>query len=144
MASIFTPGRTILLFGNLMYGFGAFYFHFNETQVYNPRWPPHAKFHNGQTMSMAVCLAATSTYFAFRPTLTNSAISAKDSIFEAAIIGSLYCFTGISAIFYPGTAWVDPDINLPPAQKFVFPGILAVIWTGYASEIVRLMKEKMD
>ena len=41
----FTAGRTILTIGNLLYSIGAFVADFNETHVYNPRWPPHARFH---------------------------------------------------------------------------------------------------
>jgi hypothetical protein len=31
---------------------GPYMFDWNETHIYNPTWPPHAKFHNAQTMSM--------------------------------------------------------------------------------------------
>ncbi|MFL6124904.1 DUF6640 family protein [Actinophytocola sp.] len=36
---------------------GAYAADWNETHIYNPTWPPHAKFHNAQTMSMGAALS---------------------------------------------------------------------------------------
>ncbi|MGV9367501.1 DUF6640 family protein [Amycolatopsis sp. NPDC003731] len=34
--------------------------------MFNPAWPPHAKFHNGQTMSLGLTLGATSLWQLWR------------------------------------------------------------------------------
>jgi len=36
----------------------------NRTHIYNPRWPRHAKFHNGQTLSMSLLLGGLATFLA--------------------------------------------------------------------------------
>lgn len=112
MASL-TPGRTLFCLGNLFYTAGSFLADWNQTHIHNPRWPPHAKFHNGQTMSLGVLLGLASTYFAFRPVFSKlSTGEAKHSVFCAAAIGSMYCAAGVSAIFYPGTHWFDPEYEM--------------------------------
>lgn len=105
MAQPLTAGRLIITAGNLLYSVGAFAADYNETHVKNPRWPPHAKFHNGQTMTLGLCLASSSLYYLFRPAATVA--QAKDNLFTAALIGSFYCGAGMSAILYPGTAWQE-------------------------------------
>jgi len=40
----------------LLQTIGPFIFDFDHTHVYNPKWSPHARFHNGQTISTGVCL----------------------------------------------------------------------------------------
>lgn len=105
MASSVTPGRVTIVLGNLLYAVGAFFFDYSETHVFNPRWPPHARFHNGQTMSLGALLAAASMYYLLRP--TSSIAQAKDNVFTSTLIGSFYCTAGISAILYPGTAWQE-------------------------------------
>jgi len=115
--SIFTLGRGVLTIGNLLYSVGAFLADFNETHVYNPKWPPHARFHNGQTMTLGVMLCATSLYLAYRP--TSSIAAAKDSIFLAAAVGSWYCAAGLTAITYPGkdvVGWFRPHSLTGPKE----------------------------
>lgn len=100
-----TPGRTLILLGNLAYALGAFIADYNETHVKNPRWPPHAKFHNGQTMTLGILLASASLFFLYRPAV--SIARKRENVLYAAVVGSFYCAAGLSAILYPGTAWQE-------------------------------------
>ncbi|KAK0285222.1 hypothetical protein LTR35_005424 [Friedmanniomyces endolithicus] len=142
---LLTPGRALITLANLLYAVGAFAADFNETHVYNPRWPPHARFHNGQTMTLGVFLSAMSLYFAYRRTSAKSGSpggAAKESMFYSALIGSFYCAAGMTAILYPGTDWKDPDITVGGAQPALFSGVVVAMWVGYALEVNRLGKAK--
>lgn len=140
MASQLTLGRSLFFLGNLFYSAGAFIADWNETHIYNPRWPRHALFHNGQTMSMGVMLALTSVYFAFRPAIQRlSPTEAKHSVLSAAIVGSMYCSAGVCAIFYPGTYWYDPEFETNgPTQREIFVLQVVIIWVAYYLEISRI------
>ena len=110
--------------------------------VKNPKWPPHARFHNGQTLSLAIMTAVMSLYFAFRTALPNSTISPKESAFIAAAIGSYYPVSGLTSILYPGADWSDPEYPHGGAQKYLFSGFTGVLWLGYLLEANRLGKAK--
>ena len=144
MASSLTLGRGFFLVGNLIYSAGAFLADWNSTHIYNDLWPPHAKFHNGQTMTLGVLLALTSIYFAFRPAFSRlSPAEAKHSILTAAVVGSLYCVAGLSAIFYPGTHWFDPEYEMKGmTQREIFIAQVVVTWVAYYLEISRIGKLK--
>jgi hypothetical protein len=105
MTPSLTVGRSAIILGNLLYSIGAFVFDYNETHVLNPRWPPHAKFHNGQTMTLGTLLCVLSLYHLFRS--TSSPTQRKDHVWNASVVGSLYCLAGLSAILYPDTAWQE-------------------------------------
>ena len=135
-----TAGRTLITLSNIFYSGGAFIADWSPTHVLNPRWPPHARFHNGQTMSLGVLLTAASMYFIYRRNDTVAAT--KDSIRSAAVIGSLYCLAGLSAIWYPGTLWIDPEFGEGHPQLFFFGGQVAATWLGYWLEMRRLAKSK--
>jgi hypothetical protein len=129
-------GRICLSLSALAQLLGPFIADFNETHVLNPRWPPHARFHNGQTMSMGVCLALATLYYTHRPVA--EAAAAADSILTATIFGSVYWITGLSAILYPGSDGLDPEFGEGFPQFRPFVGLLGLTWAGWWLETARL------
>ena len=105
---------------------GPFVFDFNETHIYNKSWPPHAKFHNAQTMSSGVALSVATLVNLWRPG------SGRVGVDAAALSASVYWVSQLSAFFYPGTASVDPPgKDNWPQLRFTIP-ILTVIGSGWA------------
>ena len=114
---------------------GPYRYDWNDTHIYNPEWPPYAKFHNGQTMSVGAALSAATVLPVWgRPGDPRQAVDA------AAVFASLYWLTNISAIFYPGSGAVDPPATAVfPQWKFALPS-LVMVGVGHALERRRLDK----
>jgi len=113
---------------------GAYVADWNESHIYNPTWPPHAKFHNAQTMSMGVALGLASLYYLWKPAPT------RTSLATAATIASVVGVTQLSVVFYPGIASVDPpgEDNWPQL-KTTLPG-LGLVLAGYLIERRRITR----
>ena len=74
--------------------------------LHNPRWPPHAKFHNGQTMLLGIGLGLYSLFLLFGTgplTLLHFSL--------AAVAAALYFVAMLLSPFFPGTAWSDPEFT---------------------------------
>ena len=41
---------------------------YNDSHLFNPAWPPHAKFHDGMTLSLSILLGLMTILFAWRKT----------------------------------------------------------------------------
>lgn len=63
------PGRILLTLVALMTSTACFVADWNESHIYNHTWPGHAKFHNGQTMSMGLLLGLAALYYLYRAPL---------------------------------------------------------------------------
>ena len=134
--SLLTAGRLCFSAVALAASAGSFASDWSKTHIFNPKWPPHAKFHNGQTISMGFALAASTMYYAWRS--SDSIDAAKESVTVAAVFGSLYWVTGLAAWFYPGALGVDPEFGKGFPQGPIFTGWLALTWLGYWLEMRRL------
>lgn len=139
-----SAGRILISLAATIVSVGAYIADYNETHVLNPRWPPHARFHNGQTMSLGVMLGAACLYFLWRskPKSGVARDLEKDDLLSAALIGSMYTAAGLSAIWYPGTAWTDPEFiargDPVRPNMWLFMGVLGTVWVGFGLEMARL------
>lgn len=116
-----TAGRWLFSLNALITGTGGLLADFNPTHVYNSRWPPHAKFHNGQTMAIGVLLAGASLFFAWR----RAGDRQTNVVATALFAGSLY-WSQAAANLFPGVAWTDPEFLKPGQRLNQFPPQLSI------------------
>jgi hypothetical protein len=95
----------------------------------NPAWPPHAKFHNGQTILMGAGLGVLTLVLLF-----GSGAPERTTFFAALGAASVYWISMLLVPIFPGTAWNDPEfsrstprpLGMHPQQLLAL-GVLALI-----------------
>jgi hypothetical protein len=104
----------------------AYVFDWNETHVYNPNWPPHAKFHNAQTLLLGPLLGTVSLVFLW----------GKHDLHAAVLTCSLYWIAQIGSLAFPGTALIDPEFrdrqgSRTPMQPLLASVLLCLLVTAW-------------
>lgn len=131
----FIIGRCLLSLVAVVTIFGSFLADWNTTHIYNPNWPPHARFHNGQTMAVGVLLGLAAFFFTWRrkgDTRTN--------LIAAALFDAFYWISQGMAFLFPGVAWTDPNLLKPgqtlhpviAMQGYLDIALLALVALGLA------------
>jgi hypothetical protein len=103
----------------------------------NPHWPPHARFHNGQTIWLGVLLGLLALWLLWYP--------GGDRLFQfhlGIIVAAFYWLSMFGASMLPGTRWADPEfaretspiLGMPP-QMFL---MLVLLTCLIISEILHL------
>ena len=77
---------------------------FNDSHVYNQYWPGHARFHNGQTMTLGLLSGLTALYFLW----IRTASTALENLRMACLFSAFYWMSMLPAILYPGATFSDP------------------------------------
>jgi len=88
----------------------------NATHIYNPLWPPHAKFHNAQTMAVGVLLGLAALFFTWR-----RQGDLRSNLLPAWLFAGLYWISQPFAFGFPGVAWTDPNLLQPGHTLTEFP-----------------------
>lgn len=131
--------RSLFTFNGIAFAIGGFIADWNDSHIFNPRWPPHAKFHDGQTLAFGVLLALATIFFAWR-----QAGDRRTNILAAAITGGVLYWAQAGAYTVPNIAWTDPEFLRPgqsledfgPQIYFEIAGTCVVLlasWLGWPS-----------
>lgn len=129
-------GKILLSLVGLSSVLGAYIADWNRTHIFNPLWPPHAKFHNAQTMLMGTLLGSSSLWI-----LWFYKGDKRAGLSFATFLASAYWITQAGAILFPGTALVDPEFSHPgqlPAQLILDAVTLVILTVGYTMESKRI------
>ncbi|PSR83013.1 hypothetical protein BD289DRAFT_436492 [Coniella lustricola] len=121
-------GRILLTFDSLNLLLGAWVMDFNsESHIFNPNWPPHAKFHCGQTITLSTALGFATLFLTWRSWFQpgTSKVVLQDSMKIAAFTGSIYWIAGLASILFPGSAGLDPEFGGPGFPQLPLFTVLA-------------------
>jgi hypothetical protein len=99
-------GRLVLSFAAIFTAVTPYLADWNETHIFNPRWTPHAKFHNAQTMAFAALLGLLALGYTWRRRAHGND---RERLVTAGLFAGLYWATQGIAHFYPGVAYRDPE-----------------------------------
>lgn len=127
-----SAGKFLITLVALWATVGSYVFDWNRTHIHNPAWPPHAKFHNAQTMLLGTIIGLTSLWVLWSPK--------ADGLYRlriASALASYYWITQAGSLLFPGTALVDPQFAHPgqaPAQLIVDIVMLVLLTIGYLLE----------
>lgn len=124
-------GRLLLSTAALVPAVGAVLADWNATHVFNPEWPAHAKFHNAQTITLAALMSALSLWQLWGPGEVD-----RSRLRWATLLGAVFWLTAAPAVFFPGSAFVDPD---SPVQPFSLAGIPVNQVTAQAAILLPLL-----
>lgn len=110
------PGRWILSSIALFTAVFPFVADMNKTHMFNPHWEPHAKYHGAQTIVLGTLLGLSSLYFLWRKKGDQQL-----QLQVATLLASLFWIAQVGSIFFPGTAFFDPEnANRIPKSARVF------------------------
>ncbi len=131
------PGRWLVSLVGLLTALGCWLADYSSTHMFNDHWPPHAKFHNAQTILLGTLLGLLTVFYAWRRRGVG-----PDNLMAAILLSSLYWITQATAGLLPNTGLTDPEFlgptrlpfGLTGPQPFLDAAMLSLIAIAYALE----------
>lgn len=130
----YRTGRILLLSGAAFTAAGGFLADWNRTHLFNPKWTPHAKFHDAMSILLGTMLGAGSFY------LLKKKGNQQPDLQWAVLLQSFYWASMAGSFAFPGAKGLEAEFPelVPKAGKFrinegaasIF--MLSMLGLGYA------------
>jgi hypothetical protein len=109
----------------------------NRTHLFNPDWPPHAKFYDALSIALGALLGACGLYF-----LCRKGKDLQTDVALGALLPSLFWTAQGTSFAFPGAEGLEAEFpeKVPRVkgvwinERFVSALMLALIAAGYAAE----------
>lgn len=133
-------GRRILTSVAALTAVGGFLADWNRTHLFNPNWPPHARFHDALTIALGSLLGASGLYFLHR-----KRDDPERDLALGALLPSLFWIAQGASFAFPGAEGFESEFpeKVPRVkgvwinERFSSVLMLALVTPGYALERVR-------
>jgi hypothetical protein len=130
-------GRLLLISVAALTIVGGFVADWNRTHLFNPDWPPHAKFHDALSIALGALLGACGLYF-----LCRKGKDPQTDVALGALLPSLFWTAQGTSFAFPGAEGLEAEFpeKVPCVkgvwinERFVSALMLALIAAGYAAE----------
>jgi hypothetical protein len=130
-------GRLLLTSVAALTTVGGFLADWNRTHLFNPAWPPHAKFHDAQSILLGSFLGASGLYF-----LRGRGRHPERDLALGALLPSFFWVTQGAGFAFPGAEGLEAEFpeKVPCVggvwvnERFSSALMLALIAAGYAAE----------
>src|SRR5215211_1586520 len=132
-----SSGRCILTLVATLTMVGGLLADWNRTHLFNPNWPPHAKFHDSQSILLGALLGASGLYFLWRRNEhpeSNLALGALLPVFFWMAQGVSFVFPGAEGLEAEFPEKVPRIRGLWLNERVPSALMLALIVVGYLAE----------
>lgn len=130
-------GRLVLTSVAALTTVGGFLADWNRTHLFNPDWPPHAKFHDALSIALGSLLGSCGLYF-----LCRRGKDPQTDVALGALLPSLFWVAQGASFAFPGAEGFEVEFpeRVPRVkgvwvnERFSSALMLALIAAGYAAE----------
>jgi hypothetical protein len=138
-----SKGRLILTSVAALTSVGGFLADWNRTHLFNPNWPPHAKYHDAQTILLGSLLGASALYF-----LRKKGKDPERDLALGALMPSFFWVAQGMSFVFPGAEGFEAEFpeKVPRVrgmwvnERFSSALMLALTMIGYVAERRNLIK----
>ncbi len=127
-------GRLLLMTAAALTATGGFMADWNKTHLFNPKWTPHAKFHDAMTILLGGLLGSSSLYL-----LQQKSSKQQTKEIWAALLPSFFWASMAGSFAFPGAKGLEAEFptkikklaGVKLNEGTISATMLLLLWSGY-------------